>query len=190
MPKPIKEIIQVEFGGVTLTEEQYLDSPDFQALIDFVTGQAPEYLPSPKRQTEIILRVGFRPEYMKQLFDHMASGKSYQSYGSRIGLTENRRKKWEREIFEWNYVRELGQVAALERMEEKGFDLMDGNVQYGQGAVYIAYMKAHYDKWNPEQKKVSFSQHQILPADGKAALQLKVIAGPELLQDDEIAEES
>lgn len=179
--------------GTIMTEEQFWDSEDGDALIGFLASEEnnPQYLPNPQRQAEIALTKGFKPTYLKALFAHMARGKSYGTFhraGKEI-IPPSRLRKFEKEIPEWSWVMEMGEYARKSKMEDWVIDHIEGNVEKGaNGTVLISAMKAVFDSWNPEKKSISLNQHQhILPTgeDGKIQLQFTVKSSAKVLENDE-----
>jgi hypothetical protein len=177
--------------GTIMTEEQFWDSSEGDALIEFLASDSTraEYLPSPQRQAELAVYKGFRPEYLKKLFSHLAIGKTYQSFGGGLFIPRTRIRKWEQDIPEWNMVKEMGEVAHKESWEKRLIDIVEGNFEKGNATALIAKMKSIFDSWNPEKKTVNLNQHMITPnADGKMELNLTVIESGAVLENDQSIE--
>lgn len=187
----ITDVVQIPDGTI-MTEEQYWDSTDGDALLSYLTNTSTmaEYTPSAKRAAEIALIKGFKPKYMKLLFAHMARGKSYNTFfGSSMDMIpKSRIQKFEKEIPEWNYVKEMGQTAHMEKWESTMIDIVEGNLgKEANGTVLIAKMKSLFDSWNPEKKSISLNQHVITPGtNGKMELVFDVHSTGPMLENTEV----
>lgn len=177
--------------GTVMTEEQYWDSDESDALLEYLSNESTlaEYNPGGKRGAELLLIRGFKAKYLKYLFAHLARGKSYSTFWgiSHDIIPKTRISKFEKEIPEWNYVKELGEIAHMEKWESTMIDIVEGNLgKNANGAVLVAKMKSLFDSWNPEKKSFSLNQHVISPgADGKLQLNFQVHDTARILTNEE-----
>jgi hypothetical protein len=150
------EIVKVEADipkDVSLTAEdwQVQNGPPFMA---FLTGETTIYVPSPERRTELDCVSGYRDEYLPKLFQHMEKGKSYESFGGRLGLTPGLKKKFEAQVLEWRLAKELGLLVCREYWEDLGIQIADGTKSAGNASVYNTTMQALFREAYGKQQDV------------------------------------
>ena len=154
MDNPKTEMLKIESEEPIkiLTDDEWFDVYG-GGFLSFVTGEVAEYKCPPKKRHELDITDGFRDEYLKKLFDHMAKGKSYESFGGRLGITPSRKLLWEKNIMEWRLVKELGISVCREFWEDMGIDIATGK-KLGNASVYNATMSALFKDAYGKQQEV------------------------------------
>ena len=166
---------------VVLTQDDWFDKFG-QPLIDFVTGKEKSYLCLSDRRHELDITPGFRDGYLKSVYQHMAKGKSYDSWGGRDFVSPARKVFFEKMIYEWRLVKEFGWLVCRERWEEIGIELADGTLEKGNASVYNATMKALFKESYGDSKEIKH-EHTV---GGKIEIKmLEWTGGPKLLTNEE-----
>lgn len=141
------EVISVEVDSNSImTEQQWEDSHEFSNLISFLIGESKDLQSNDRRNLELDLIPGFKRTMLRDLFNHMASGKVYETFGSRLGVTENRKRKWLKDIQEWRTAKELGETAHFERWEERFIETAETGV--GNATLIVAKLKSFRKEFN------------------------------------------
>jgi 8-oxo-dGTP pyrophosphatase MutT (NUDIX family) len=151
--EPSKEILKIESEEPikVLTDDEWFDNYG-GGLMEYVLGREPIYTCPPKRRHDLDTTHGFRDEYLKDLFKHMSKGKSYESFGGRLGISSGRKLLWEKNIMEWRLVKEFGMAACREFWEELGIDIASGD-RLGNASVYNTTMTALFkDAYGKQQE--------------------------------------
>ena len=180
-----KEIIRIESKEVApavLTDDDWIEV-NGSPLVRFVKGEAREYECVSVRRGELDTTAGWRDEYLRYLFNHLKSGKSYESFGGRYFISQGRKKQWEQLVPEWRAVKEFGLMMCREKWEQLGIDMAEGIVEKGNATVYIATMKALFKDSYGESKEV---RHEV-NVGGKMEVKITERKGSvPLLRNDEV----
>lgn len=129
------------------TDQQWLESELGLNFLEWMTGNG-SLIRNEERAIELNSVGGFYVDLCKELYDHLASGKSYESYGAKRGLLPSTKKRFENMIPEWRFAKEIGMMAGMEKMEDKGLGLIDGR----DGAkVWQKWMESQYG-WSTTKK--------------------------------------
>lgn len=186
--------VPVENGvNAVLTEDDWIDSDEGQLFMDYLYQALDEegnladglnydsYKPTEERYLYLCQFRRFKIELCVKLFRHMASGKSYESFGGKVGITPSMKKKWEDCIFEWRMTKMFGHIAMLEYYENAGISIMNGEKRYSDGAVWKMMMVARFKDWNVAKDVKHEHDHT-----GNVQFQLNVVSsGVELAQNDD-----
>lgn len=183
------EIVKVEAelpAGVVLTAEDW-QIQNGEPFMKFLTGETTVYQPSPVRRTELDCVNGYRDEYLHMLFKHMEKGKSYESFGGKLGLTPGIKARFESNVMEWRLAKELGLLVCREYWEQLGIDIADGSKPQGNASVYNTTVQALFREVYGKQKDVRH-EHNVA---GHVSLQIvHKKSETRLLQDDEEYQEA
>jgi len=177
-----KELIAINADvapDVPLTDDDWLDlngEPLFEYISKVTTT---EYRCPAKRRKELNEVKFWKDEYLRYLYNHMKSGKSYESFGGRYGITNSKKKLWDAMIVEWRLVKDLGWLVCREKWEDMGIEIADGTLDKGNASVYNTTMKALFETYKDKLQVGHQHTHS-----GK--LTLNIVAhtgGPELLDE-------
>ena len=150
-------------------------------FLKFVTGEISKYECPPKRRYELDLMVGFDDSFLQKLFTHMSKGKSYESFGGRLGITSSKKTLWEKNIMEWRLTKEFGEAACREFWEDLGIGLANGD-KIGNASVYNTTMQALFRESYGKQQEVRHEHSH----GGNVVLKIEAHASPiPLLSNDE-----
>lgn len=122
-------------------------------FMQYLLGHVDMYHAPPKRRFELDLVVGYSDSMLKALFTHMSKGKSYESFGGRLGITAAKKLQWEKNIMEWRLTKEFGEAACREFWEDLGIDLANGD-KIGNASVYNTTMQALFRESYGKQSEV------------------------------------
>lgn len=192
-----KNLITIEKDlpkGVVLNADEWFDDYG-QPLNLFVAGIAEvdetgevkklkypdQYACTAARRHALDCTPGFQDIFLRHLFNHLARGMSYESFGGRFFISKSRKKQWEKDMVEWKIVLEAGLLAGQEKWEQMGIQIAEGSIQ-GNASVYNSMMKSLFREQYGESTEVRH-QHSL---GGKISLTIQHVAsGFSLLEDDE-----
>lgn len=122
------------------TDQEWLESEIGMNFLQWMTGDA-ELIRNEERAIELNSVNGFRVEYCRELYKHLAAGKTYESFGAKLGILPSTKKRFEDRVPEWRFAKEIGLMAGMEEMESKGLSLIEGKQG---GTVWMEWMKSKY----------------------------------------------
>lgn len=155
----MSEIIKIESKEKALSP---LNDDDFfeahrHPLIDFVNG-GKEYQVSTLHRGHLDTVAGWKDEYLRYLYNHLKSGKSYESFGGRWFISNAQKARFEKQVPEWRVIKEFGIMMGRDKWEQIGIDMAEGTIEKGNSAVYIATMKALFRETYGDSKEI---KHEI-----------------------------
>ncbi len=143
-------------SGTVLTDEDW--GVRFgDSLLKYLNGEVQFYDPDPDRRTQLDYTPGFKDEYLLKLYQHMAAGKSYDSFGGRLGIGPGTKKRFEALLVEWRMVKEFGDMVCREFWETMGIDIAKG-VLNGNASVYNNMIAS---LWRDAYGKQSDVRHEL-----------------------------
>lgn len=156
------------------------------ALITYINKQGAQhqYECTPERAAELSVIRFWKNDYLRYLYNHMTRGLSYDSFGSKFGITQSRKKAWE-QIVEWRLVKELGWIACREKWETLGMDMVDGSTEKGNASVFNSTMKA---LWSDTYGDKSAVKHEHTHGGNVVLYHIKDTESPDLYKNDAIEE--
>lgn len=177
------ERIKIELSpGQVLTVGDWMATDEGENYLSFLTSGVKELVASHSTWDYFLTFKGFKIEYCRMLFDHMKKGKSYDSFGATKGILPSMKKNWEKGIPHWRIAKLLGVTAQLEKYEDLGLEMAEGNSQYGNASVWKTMIQTQFrDTWG-EKKEVAHSHLH----GGQVVTELKIVSqGPEVVENDE-----
>lgn len=184
-------------GFVVLDEDDWLDSFEGQYFLEALTQGIDEegnlvkqinpnkYKPTEERYL-FLCKYLPRFDILKciELFRHMATGHSYESFGGRFGLTMTIKNRWEREIFEWRMAKKLAEIVMREFYEKKGIEIMEGAKPYMNAQAWKMNMTNRFSKEWRDTKEVK-NEHLH---SGEVTFDLKVVSSAKVIDSEHLLE--
>lgn len=102
----------------------------------------------------------YRPEFCKQLIKHMASGKSFESFGSVAEVGRRTLYEWLDDHPEWKEAKEAGEMKAQDFYENRLASLVSGvkvpgfNPKLSNPTLIIFALKTRFHKTWGERKEL------------------------------------
>lgn len=86
----------------------------------------------------------YKPEFDEQLINHMASGYSFESFGSIVKVCKDTLYEWEKTYPSFSYSKKRGTLASLYKWEQIGLDAAKGVYAKFNAASWIFTMKCRF----------------------------------------------
>jgi hypothetical protein len=104
----------------------------------------------------------YRPEYCQKLIDHMASGKSYETFGYKVGVNRSTVYKWEKKHPEFVDAKKAAFDASLDFWENAGIQgmFMGGKDNPFNSTVWVFNMKNRFN-WRDKVESEVKEQKEI-----------------------------